>query len=151
MLADEIAAHVHGYRAGGFMRDLFEWATDTWPPAPTSPRARFVVEAIDRHLRLTFHRVAPLPDFGEGDELVLNQVEFMPGAALPFKLSWSTQTRQSAASALGSDTAEGGNGLAVSFFQPDGRVVALHFLAGGVGLERVHVVRVGPEVDLSGR
>ncbi len=77
MNPDEIVAHVNFYNNGEFLRDLFAWAKDAWPPPPSAPRVRFEEAAPARDLVLTCHRV-DLPHAREGDELVVNQIVFGP-------------------------------------------------------------------------
>ncbi len=149
MNPDEIVAHVNFYNNGEFLRDLFAWAKDAWPPPPSAPRVRFEEAAPARDLVLTCHRV-DLPHAREGDELVVNQIVFGPKSALPFGLSWATETPQRAREQLSDDTSTG-SGLAISHFMPDGLVVATHFAAGFVGLTKVIVVRLGAVRDWRAR
>jgi hypothetical protein len=148
MNPDEIAAHVNFYNNGDFLRDLFAWTVDQWPPARVALRERFTVSSLARDLVLICHRV-DLPYADEGDELVVNEVVFGPKSKPPFSLDWTGETPAGAREKLCADTA--GTGPAISHFMPEGLVVCPTFAPGMVGLAKVVVVRLGAVQDWRAR
>lgn len=145
MTPEEILARVNFHGCGAFHDSFFPWLINQPPPNLAKVGDRIEIDAPVRHMKVRCRRVAVQAAPVGNDELVLERVEFLPGAALPFSLQWPNLTPAAAEQTLGNDTAAGGN--AISYFLPDFLVLALHFTPAGVGLEKVIGARLGAVRD----
>jgi hypothetical protein len=145
MNPDDIASRVGCFGMGVFCHDLFDWFGVGWPRALTEPRERFELISSVRLITLKLYRLALTGAQHEWDNIVIEGATFAAGAAMPFKLATQNETPASAIGKLSSDTFAAQT--KISHFMPDGRVVALHFKPGMIGLDRAIVVRLGGALD----
>ena len=145
MNPDDIALRVGYFGMGVFCHDLFNWLGAGWPEALTEPRERFEIVSSVRLITLKLYRLALSDVQHEWDNIVVEGATFEAGAVMPLKLATRTETPAGAIAKLSSDTFA--VQTKISHFMPDGRVVALHFKPGMIGLDRAIVVRLGGALD----
>lgn len=161
--AQEIAERINCHGIGAWLAELAHGLDVPLPallPEPPLTQHASSVPSRGLHLVLT-HPHAGHVDVGDPERWELTEATFffLPGEAgvwrdaLPFNLDAQTETPASAQAKLGDDT----SGLSpralvqgdrrMSYFLDDARVVELTFRADMVGLERLHIVRLGSAQD----
>ena len=163
MLADALCTRINCYSLGAWLAELahhLDVPLSALLPVPPLPRHEFTVPRRGLHLVFA-HPHAGHVDVGDPERWELTEAKFffLPGEpgvwrdAAPFALDPGTETPASAKQKL-SDETSGLSSRAIaqgdrrmSYFLDDARVVELTFRAGMVGLERIHIVRLGSAQD----
>lgn len=157
--AQQIADRINRYGIGRWLAALAENLDVSFSAlAPECPSAKYTFTAPRKGLQIVLtHPHADHVDIGDPERWQLTAAKFylLKGEfgvwnnTLPFDLNSESETPNSAKNKLSNDT----SGFAfqtiargdrrISYFLDDARVVELTFRFGMVGLECVHVVRLG--------